>query len=228
MMKKALIIVAHPDDEVLGMGGTIAKLTERGVETHLLIVTDGSSSQYKGAADLDSIIEKKKTETKESCAILGIRSVTYGNLPDMKLDTLPHVEINAVVEGAIRSIRPDTVFTHFYGDVNLDHQLVFRSVMVACRPLSGQCVRAVYCFENPSSTEWNAVSPQTVFIPNYFVNIGDQLETKLLALSCYRTELRAYPHPRSIEHIEKVNVAEGIKLGLPAMERFLMIRQLDD
>lgn len=227
-MKKALIVVAHPDDEVLGMGGTIAKLTEKGIETHLLIVTDGSSSQYRDAADVNSIIEKKKGETRESCAILGIRSVTYGDLPDMKLDTVPHVEINAVIEGAIRSIRPDVVFTHFYGDVNLDHQLVFRSVMVACRPLSGQCVRSVYCFENPSSTEWNAVSPQTVFVPNYFVNIGGQLETKLRALSCYRTELREYPHPRSLEHVKKVNEAEGIKLGLPAAERFLLIRQLDD
>lgn len=227
-MKKALIIVAHPDDEVLGMGGTIAKLNAKGIETHLLIVTDGSSSQYRNAENLGSIIEKKKAETKAACDLLGVRSVLYGNLPDMKLDAVPHIDINAVIEGAIRSLCPDTVFTHFYGDVNLDHQAVFKSVMVACRPLSGQCVRRLYCFENPSSTEWNAISSATVFVPNYFVNIGDYLKTKLDALSCYQTELRDYPHPRSIGHIERINVAEGIKLGLPAVERFLLIRELDD
>lgn len=227
-MKKALIVVAHPDDEVLGMGGTIAKLTEKGVEIHLLIVTDGSSSQYRNAEDLNAIINAKKDETQRCCDILGVKSITYGDLPDMKLDTVPHIEINAVIEKSIRLLQPDAVFTHFFGDLNLDHRLVFNSVMVACRPLAEQCVKNIYCFEVPSATDWNAVSSQTVFVPNLFVNIGDYLKTKLQAMLCYQTELRVFPHPRSLEYINKVSEADGIKVGLAAVERFLLIRQLVD
>lgn len=227
-MRKALIIVAHPDDEVLGMGGTLAKLSNKGVETHLMIVTDGSSSQYRSANNLEQIISRKKKETQQSADTLGIKSVIYGDLPDMKLDCVPHLEINAVIEKTIRELKPDTVFTHFYGDVNLDHRRVFESVMVACRPTQEQSVRNVYCFEVPSSTEWNAVSEHTVFIPNFFVNIDGFLKTKMKALSFYETELRPFPHPRSLASVEKTSMAEGIKVGFPAVERFVLIRQLDD
>ena len=227
-MKKVLVIVAHPDDEVLGMGGTIAKLTHAGVEFHLLIVTDGSSSQYRTSNNVESIIAEKKLETKQACDILGIKSITYGCLPDMKLDCTPHVEINSLIEKTIDSIKPDTVFTHFYGDVNLDHRLVFNSVIVACRPLKKQCVKNIYCFDIPSSTEWNYASSETVFAPNVFIDIDEFLKTKIEALSCYQTELRDYPHPRSLRYVEECSKNDGIKVGLNAAERFVLIREIQE
>ena len=134
-MKKILVIAAHPDDEVLGMGGTIAKMTAEGAEVHLLIVTDGSSAQYRANDNLKEIIENKKAETRACADILGIKSVIYGHQPDMKLDVTPHIQINAVIEEAVGSIGPDSVFTHFWGDVNVDHQNVYRSTLVAVRPV---------------------------------------------------------------------------------------------
>ena len=153
-MKKVLVIAAHPDDEVMGLGGTIAKLSAQGVECHLLIVTDGSSSQYRDSGHLHEIIEAKKKETKECSDLLGFKSINYGELPDMKLDTTPHIRINQVIEDVIDKVQPDTVFTNFWGDVNLDHQEVYKSTLVAVRPVMGQVVKELYCYRVPSSTEW--------------------------------------------------------------------------
>lgn len=227
-MKKVLVVVAHPDDEVLGMGGTIAKMSEEGIEVHLLIVTDGSSSQYRGSSNLSEIISNKKKETKKCAEILGIKTITYGNLPDMKLDITPHIDINSIIERSIEVLKPDTVFTHFYGDINLDHRRVFESVLVACRPTKGQCVKNLYCFEVPSSTEWNSIFQQTTFIPNVFVNISEFLDKKTNALGCYTTELREYPHPRSTRYIEEICKSEGLKVGVYAVERFVLVREIKD
>ena len=170
-MKKVLVIAAHPDDEVMGLGGTIAKLSAQGVECHLLIVTDGSSSQYRESDHLGEIIEAKKIETKNCADILGFRSIHYGELPDMKLDMTPHIVINQVIERVIDEVQPDTVFTHFWGDVNRDHQEVYKSTLVAVRPVMGQVVKELYCYRVPSSTEWTPNKADTMFMPNYFVNI---------------------------------------------------------
>ena len=124
MKNKILVIAAHPDDEVLGMGGTIAKCSEKGFEIALLIVTDGSSTQYKGK-DVEKIIESKRLETNAAAEELGIGKIYYGNLPDMQLDTTPHTQINAVIENVLDDFKPDIVFTHFEGDVNKDHQRVY-------------------------------------------------------------------------------------------------------
>ena len=152
-MKKVLVISAHPDDEVLGMGGTIAKLTAAGCDVQLLIVTDGSSSQYSNSEDLMAIISHKKEETKKSSDILGIKSIRYGDLPDMRLDCTPHVEINKVIESAVDDFQPDTIFTHFWGDVNVDHQNVYKSTLVAVRPIFGQVVKELYCYSVPSGLQ---------------------------------------------------------------------------
>ena len=135
-MEKILVIAAHPDDEVLGMGGTIAKYTSLGDEVSILIVTDGSTSQYRDKPELGAIIEAKKNETKNSAAILGVKDILYGELPDMKLDMTPHIEINRVIENAIAVIQPSIVYTHFNGDINKDHQRVYESTLVAPQALA--------------------------------------------------------------------------------------------
>lgn len=226
-MKKVLVIAAHPDDEVMGLGGTIAKLSAQGVECHLLIVTDGSSSQYRGSDNLGEIIEAKKIETKNCADTLGFRSIHYGELPDMKLDTTPHIAINQVIEKVINKVQPDTVFTHFWGDVNRDHQEVYKSTLVAVRPVMGQVVKELYCYRVPSSTEWTPNKADTMFMPNYFVNIEKYAEQKYKAFACYSTELREYPHPRSVQYLRETDKAVGIRIGLFAAEEFVLLRKLD-
>lgn len=225
-MKKVLIIGAHPDDEVLGMGGTISRLSTDGVEVHLLIVTDGSTSQYRGTEDIDRIINKKKKETEKAAEIIGIKTIMYGELPDMKLDVTPHTTINKTIETAIDVIKPDTVFTHFWGDVNKDHQAVYESTLVAVRPLAGQVVKELYCYSVPSSTEWNTCRQDTMFLPNYYVEIENFKEKKYEAMQAYATELRDYPHPRSIQHLRELDVSVGLQVGLKATESFICLRKL--
>lgn len=226
-MKRVLVIVAHPDDEVLGVGGTIAKLASQGVECHLLIVTDGSSSQYRDSDHLHEIIEAKKLETKGCADLLGFKSIHYGELPDMKLDKTPHIAINQVIEKVIDQIQPDTVFTHFWGDVNRDHQEVYKSTLVAARPVMGQVVKELYCYRVPSSTEWTPNKADTMFMPNYFVDIEKFAEIKYKAFACYSTELREYPHPRSVQYLRETDKAAGLSVGLLAAEEFVLLRKLD-
>ena len=225
-MERVLVIAAHPDDEVLGVGGTIAKYSAEGVDCHLLIVTDGSSSQYRDSDHLHEIIEAKKLETKDCADLMGFRSIHYGELPDMKLDRTPHVVINQVIEKVIDEIRPDTVFTHFWGDVNRDHQEVYKSTLVAVRPVMGQVVRELYCYRVPSSTEWTPNKADTMFMPNVFVDIEQFAEQKYKAFACYSTELRDYPHPRSVQYLRESDKASGLKVGLLAAEEFVLLRKL--
>lgn len=225
-MKKVLVIAAHPDDEVLGIGGTVAKLSAEGVECHLLIVTDGSSSQYRDSDHLHEIIEAKKLETKGCADTLGFKSIHYGELPDMKLDKTPHIVINQVIEKVIDEVQPDTVFTHFWGDVNRDHQEVYKSTLVVARPVTGQVVRELYCYRVPSSTEWTPNKADTMFMPNCFVNIEKYAEQKYKAFACYSTELREYPHPRSIQYLRETDKAAGLRVGLLAAEEFVLLRKL--
>ena len=226
-MKRILLIAAHPDDEVLGAGGTIAKMSADGMECHLLIVTDGSSSQYRGSDNLSKIVAAKEKETYKCAEILGIKSIHYGGLPDMKLDTIPHVVINQAIESVINELRPNVVFTHFWGDVNLDHQNVYKSTLVAVRPVLGQVVKELYCYRVPSSTEWTPNKENTMFMPNYFVDIHNYAEQKYKAFACYATELRQYPHPRSVQYLRETDKAAGLRVGLPAAEEFVMLRKVD-
>jgi len=226
-MKRVLIIAAHPDDEVLGMGGTIAKLVKEGNVVDVLIVTDGSSSQYRDSDHLAEIIEAKKKETRNCADVLGIRDIYYGELPDMKLDTTPHIRINRVIEDVIDKVQPDSVFTHFWGDVNCDHQNVYKSTLVAVRPVLGQVVRELYCYRVPSSTEWTPNKADTMFMSNYFVDIQEFTEQKYNAFACYSTELRDYPHPRSVQYLRENDKVVGLRVGMFAAEEFVLLRKLD-
>ena len=225
-MNKILVIAAHPDDEVLGMGGTIAKLTKAGNEVNVLIVTDGSSSQYRDSIDLQKIIGDKKKETLACARKLGVKNVYYGMLPDMKLDCTPHININRVIEELIDRLEPDTVYTHFWGDVNMDHQNVYRSTLVAVRPVMGQVVKELYCYRVPSSTEWTPCKAETIFMPNVFVDIKEEAEQKYAAFAEYSTELREYPHPRSVQHLKELDIARGLEVGQGPTETFVLLRKL--
>ena len=227
-MDKILVIAAHPDDEVLGMGGTIAKFAAKGDEVAVLIVTDGSTSQYRNDPKLQEILKEKKAETTNCAAVLGVKDVFYGELPDMKLDVTPHIEINRVIENAITDFQPSVVFTHFSGDVNKDHRMIYESTLVACRPVSEQCVKRLFLYSVPSSTEWNVQTASSAFLPNWYEDIsGGFAEIKYKAMECYRTELRDYPHPRSIQYLKTADAAEGNRVGLLAAESFILLRSTE-
>lgn len=227
MQNKVLVIAAHPDDEVYGMGGTIRKLSSKGNEVHVLIVTDGCTAQYKDDPNLNEILDRKKQEAKEANLLLGVKEVHFGQLSDMRLDTIAHIEVNAVIEKVVNNIQPDKVYTHFWGDVNLDHQCVYKSTLVAVRPTPQQSVKELYCYNVPSSTEWSPQTSNTTFMPNVYVDINNYSAVKYKAIGIYQTEIREYPHPRSIKYVEKLDVVAGLKCGLGAAEEFMLIRKIE-
>jgi len=212
-----VVIAAHPDDEVLGAGGTIARLAHEGVPVTVAVVTDGSTTQYVGD---DAILERKSKSLVEAARILGVRETVHWNFPDMRLDTVEHVVLNRAIEELIEDTKCDTIFVHHAGDVNLDHQLVHRSVAVATRPHPGQPVKNVLTYEVNSSTEWGARAPRAMFWANFFVDISATIQPKLRALECYTDELREFPHPRSVIAVEARARVNGSAVGCEFAEAF--------
>jgi len=211
-----LVIGAHPDDEVLGAGGTIAKHAAAGDEVHTFIVTERTTQQY----DDRELIEQKRSHARDCADQLGVTEVHFGELPDMRLDDIPHVEINAAIEDLCETVAPDIVYTHSRREVNRDHIAVHDSTLVATRP--GTSVSTVLAYETPSSTDY---APSTEgFTPDLFVNIEDHLETKISAFSAYKTEIREAPHPRSAESLRAIARARGAASQLGAAEVFDTIR----
>ncbi|MEF9946666.1 MAG: PIG-L deacetylase family protein [Lachnospiraceae bacterium] len=221
---KILVIAAHPDDEVYGMGGTMAKLAAQGHEIHVLIVTDGCTSQYRNDSKLTEILLRKRKEAQGANALLGTTLVHFGEFPDMKLDIIPHIEVNALIENSIDEIKPEVVYTHFYGDVNLDHQMVYRSALVAVRPTPGQSVKRLFCYRVPSATEWSPQLSKTTFMPNVMVDISNTCEQKRQAIAAYQTEIRTYPHPRSAQYVSESDRACGLQWGIGSAEAFMLLR----
>jgi LmbE family N-acetylglucosaminyl deacetylase len=219
---KVLVLAAHPDDEVLGMGGTIATHTGQGDDVKIVCVTDGSSTQYPGDAAKRA---QKEGEARRAAAELGVDDYVHLDLPDMRLDTLAHVEVNRVVEEHVNGFGPELVYTP-QPDVNLDHRALFDSVIVATRPFPGQPVRRLLTYAPTSSSEW---TPAVVswFVPNWFVDISETLERKLAAFRHYETEQRAYPHPRSERAIRAAAELHGASCGCEYAEPFVLVRSLE-
>ena len=220
-MSRILVFAAHPDDEVLGMGGTIALHVERGDHIRVVVVTDGSSTQYPGDTEIRA---RKEQEALRAAAELGVTDYVHLDLPDMRLDTLPHVDVNRVVEEHVAAFSPEVVFTP-HPDVNRDHRVLFDSVAVATRPTPGQPVRRVLTYAPTSSTEWTP-SALNWFVPNWFVDIGDALERKIAAFAHYETEAREFPHPRSARAIRATAEYYGASCGCEHAEPFVLVRSL--
>ncbi|MHA1744155.1 MAG: PIG-L deacetylase family protein [Candidatus Heimdallarchaeota archaeon] len=220
---KILVVVAHPDDEVLGCGGTIAKHVQNGNEVYCLIMGEGVSSRYK-RREMAKKEELKalKAEAKKAAEILGIKKVFFKDFPDNRFDTVPLLEIIKAIEEIKEEIKPDIIYTHYLGDLNVDHRITFEAVLTACRPLPRETTQEIYSFEVPSATEWNFQSKQ--FMPNVFVDISETFNRKIEALKAYRSEIREYPHPRSPESLEIVAKRWGLVVGGGLVEPFVLIR----
>lgn len=220
LFNKILVIAAHPDDEILGVGGTIPKLVQMGKQVDVLIFTDGSSTQY---FDNDAILEDKFGEAKEANDVLGSKVLPRLDFPDMRLDTVAHVDKNIALGKVISSGGYDTIFVQDRTDINKDHNELFESTMVACRPYPGQKVNHVLSYYVNSSTEWGNLLKKAPFNPNVFIDISETIDSKISAMEKYKTEMRDYPHPRSSEAIRNSAKYFGNMVGTEYAEPFYLV-----
>ena len=221
-MKKVLVVAAHTDDEALGLGGTIARHVAEGDVVHAVFLCDGvSSRQHRGDEDL----EQRNASAELARKVLGIEESYHFNLPDNRLDSLPLIEVIQRLEPIVQRFRPQVLYTHHHGDLNIDHRIAHQAVITTCRPVPGNSVREIYAFEVVSSTEWATpgISP---FSPDCFVDISSYLDVKKRALSAYALEMHSFPHSRSIAHIEHLAWHRGCMVGIDAAEAFKVLRIL--
>jgi LmbE family N-acetylglucosaminyl deacetylase len=228
-MTSILVVAAHPDDEILGCGGTIAKHVQAGDEVHVVIMAEGLTSRASSRSrdHMKSDLESLAQCARDANAILGSHSVTLHDFPDNRLDSVDLLDLIKTVETHIEKHRPSIVYTHHKGDLNIDHRLVHEAVVTACRPLPLSCVSDLLFFEIPSSTEWQTASTTVDgFFPNWFIEIRDTLPLKTKALSLYHSELRPWPHPRSTKGVELLAAWRGTCVGIEAAEAFMVGRVL--
>jgi LmbE family N-acetylglucosaminyl deacetylase len=226
-MEKILIIAAHPDDEVLGCGGTITRLVREGKEVHIVILANGLTSRTDFDDFRSSELLKQHHERAQRVgSLMGVSSVQVLGFPDQKLDALPLLEVTHAIEREIERLQPDTIFTQHGGDLNQDHVITYRATLTATRPMAGGRVRCVYAYEVPSSTEWSFQRFAPHFQPSVFFDIADTLEVKIAAMQIYESEAREFPHPRSPQALKAIARRWGSVVGLHAAEAFELVREI--
>lgn len=223
-----LVVAAHPDDEVLGCGGTIARFANEGRSVHVLLLADGENARAlaDGSGVAADAVYARNAAAEKACHILGCASVECLNMPDNRMDTLALLDVVKEIEKRIVDYAPGSVLTHHGNDVNVDHKVTQEAVIVACRPTPGHPVAELLFFETMSSSEWRPPGLGYGFEPNYFVDISDTLSIKNLALDVYRKEMREYPHPRSKFAIESLARWRGATVGVAAAEAFVLGRKI--
>jgi LmbE family N-acetylglucosaminyl deacetylase len=223
MKNKIAVIAAHPDDEILGCGATMAKHIQAKDEVSVLIMAEGITSRDRlrdRDARLNELSELAQTATAAN-NVLGVTSVTLKDFPDNRMDSIDRLDIIKTIENFIDEQRPDIIYTHYIGDLNIDHRRINEAVITACRPQPGPSVKTLLFFEVASSTEWQI--PNT-FSPNWFVDVSETLNLKLKALQTYQSEMRPYPHARSIAALENLARWRGASVGVEAAEGFVLGR----
>jgi LmbE family N-acetylglucosaminyl deacetylase len=223
---KTLVVAAHPDDEVLGCGGTIARLAREGHEVYIAILGEGLTSRYAQRHDADpELIRQLHARSRKVADLLGATGVFLYSLPDNRFDTVPMLEVVKIVEGLVRQLKPAAIYTQHGGDLNVDHVTTFRATLTATRPVAQSPVKAVYGFPVGSSSEWAFQQFSPIFQPNTFVDVSSTLELKLRAMQLYESEARPFPHPRSEEALRAAAEHWGGVVGVAAAEPFQCIRQ---
>ena len=224
-MEKILVIAAHPDDELLGLGGTIRRLANEGKEIHAVIMAEGITSRSDKRDDADkSQLEELKKDAEQAAKVVGYDSIEFCGMPDNRMDEVDLLDIIKVITRFIEKYHPDTVFTHHHGDLNIDHRRTCEAVLTACRPTGGCPVKRIYAFETPSSTEWNYTYGEP-FTPNVFFDVTETLESKVEGMACYRSESTVFPHPRSGEALRSLGKYRGSNIGVPMAEAFMLLRE---
>jgi LmbE family N-acetylglucosaminyl deacetylase len=218
---RILVIAPHPDDEVLGCGGTMARLAEMGSGVEVAIVTEGKPPRYDRNG-----VEKLRAEAAAAHKLLGVRATHYLELPAAELDGIPHTDLNAALGALINATMPDTIFVPFVGDIHLDHQLVFRSTMVAARPRQATYPRTILAYETLSETNWSAPYVEPIFAPTVYVDIASTLDRKLAAFAAYESQCCAFPNERSPEAIRALAALRGATVHRHAAEAFVLVREV--
>jgi LmbE family N-acetylglucosaminyl deacetylase len=216
-----LVIATHPDDEVLGCGGVIARHADQGHEVHVLVVTRGIPELFESEQ-----IETTRQELRNAHKILGVSGVTFLDFPAPRLDMVPGNDLADAIAGVIRQLKPQIIYMPHRGDIHGDHQATYWATLVATRPINRNPVRRLLCYETLSETEWGAPTGDQVFVPTVFIDISSSLERKLEAMACYRSQLKQPPHPRSLRSIEALARLRGGTVSLDAAEAFMLVREI--
>ncbi|MDR3560123.1 MAG: PIG-L family deacetylase [Negativicutes bacterium] len=229
MARKVLIVAAHPDDEILGCGGTIAKHFAAGDEVHVIIMADGITSRNaQGDSELcDSQMLLRSRAAQEANKLLGVTSLELIGLPDNRMDSIDLLDVTKMIEDHMERIKPDIVYTHHCSDLNIDHRITHQAVVTACRPMPDQCVQKLLFFEVASSTQWQTPQSGPFFVPNWFTDISSTLDLKMRALEIYELEMRTWPHARSLKAVEHLARWRGATVGINAAEAFVLGRFID-
>ncbi|MDF1876192.1 PIG-L family deacetylase [Sulfurimonas sp. SAG-AH-194-I05] len=223
MIKKILIVASHPDDEVLGCFGTVARLIKEGYEAYTLILGEGKTSrdEQRILKNRKEDIEVLNTEIQKANDIIGIKKVFIEKFPDNRFDSVDLLDIVKVISRVKEEVQPDIIFTHFENDLNIDHRITYQAVLTATRPMQDEYVKEIYSFEILSSTEWNY---PLSFSPDTYFDISDTIDLKEQAMQEYTSELCEYPHPRSLEGINLNAKYQGMRVGKQYVEAFKLVR----
>lgn len=228
MGKRVLVVAAHPDDEILGCGGTVLRHIVEGDVVHTMIMAEGLTSrdETRDADGRSAELSALHTQAERSATFMGVEKLILHGFPDNRMDEVVLLDVVKKIEAEVEAFRPEIVYTHHAGDVNIDHRIVHDAVVTACRSLPGQSVKTILFFETVSSTEWQPPQSHPLFAPNWYVDIGEFMEKKLEVLHFYNSEMRAFPHPRSYEGIEILAKQRGITVGVKYAEAFMLGRMV--
>lgn len=221
-----LVFAPHPDDEILGCGGTMARHVAAGDEVTVCIVTSGGPPVYDNSVAVkNGWPHTLYPEIKKSHALLGVKETIFLQLPCVLLEQEPRHIVNGKILDVVRQVKPEVVYIPHFGDMQKDHAIVAEAVMVAVRPKYPHKVRAVYAYEALSETEWNIPHAANAFIPNTFVNIDEYLDKKLAAMECYQSQLGPFPDPRSLDAVRALAMLRGSTMNAKAAEAFMLVRE---
>lgn len=218
---KVLVIAPHPDDEIIGVGGTIAKRTQDGNEVFVCVVTKGQEPLFKA-----DFIEQGRKECREADAMLGVKETIFLDFPAVMLETVPRHVMNGKISDVIQKIKPHEVYIPHRGDMQLDHQMVVDAAMVALRPKYNHVIKRIYAYETLSETGWNIPNTVNEFIPTVYEDISNTLNIKLKSMNVFQSQLAPFPAARSIDAIEALAKFRGATVNVTAAEAFCLIREI--
>lgn len=225
-MNKILVIAPHADDEVLGCGATITRHASNGDEVRIIVATNAS----KGAPELfsEESIKDVRKEALKAHEILGVKKTYFLDFPAPALNAYPSFKISMGISDIVNEFKPDTVYLPHPGDMHEDHNAIYRAALVSCRPQNGNSVKNIYCYETLSETEWSPMQGDHYFKPNHFIDVSEYFKTKLEAMKCFNSQLKTFPHSRSIEALEALAKYRGTTVGVERAEAFEVERQIVD